>query len=90
MGMTRLKEGDLVTTRQPLRFLDGSGKIFLEIPPGVHGIVKRAGPRLSVKFVGYPRCTVSEKEIEAANPLDVIAWDFGEMDEHPVIEPEGA
>lgn len=89
--MARFKEGDLVTSVKTIRFMSG-GQLLLEIPKGVHGIVKRTGPRggpLAVKFVGYRRCTVSENEIEAANALDKIAWDFSEMDEHPVTEPGG-
>lgn len=81
--MRRFKEGDLVKTKGFLRFLH-EGKELLQIPPETYGIVKRVGNSVTVKFVGYRQCSVSEKEIEKANALDKMAWDFGEVDEHPV------
>ena len=84
--MRRFKEGDLVKTKNILRFLH-EGKELLHIPAETYGVVKRAGVSVSVKFVGYRTVSVSESEIEKANPLDKMAWDFGDMDEHPVNDP---
>ena len=85
--MPRFKEGDLVAAMKNIRFLLDK-KVLMEVPQGTYGVVRRAGNKISVKFRGYNQCTVSPNEIQAANPLDKMAWDFGEMDERPIKEPE--
>lgn len=78
--MEKLKDGDLVTASQAIRFMN-DGKVLLEIPEGTLGVLKKTGNKVSVKFVGFPQCTVSRNEIKLASPLDKMAWDFSEMDE---------
>jgi hypothetical protein len=90
--MSLIQTGDLVVSAMTIEYELGSS-ILARIPSGTFGIVKMAGPtRASVKFVGFRRCTVfltPTSETRAASTLDKLAWDFGEMDEHPVNESGG-
>jgi hypothetical protein len=81
----RFKTGDLVAANKLIDFHYEGGNL-MSVPHGTFGVVKLAENRtkLSVKFVGFRQCMVSEHDIDQANVLDKVAWSVSDIDEQQI------